>query len=111
MAKVLYFTAGDKPTGPEQTAIDDLLAGRYDVGVRNASESTLYGTHLEPCDFVAGDIPTEYDAVPEWAGPALPADQTIVTDGAAFEVPVTGTYIDTATVTVEDGALTAIVLS
>ncbi len=35
----------------------------------------------------------------------------VLTSGQALEVPVTGTYTDTATVTVEDGVITGIVLS
>ena len=34
-----------------------------------------------------------------------------VSNGAALEIPVTGTYTDTVTFTVEDGQITAIALS
>lgn len=41
----------------------------------------------------------------------LPATQTIVSNGQALVVPVTGTYTDTATVSVAGGVVTGIVLS
>lgn len=42
---------------------------------------------------------------------AVSPDAAIVTNGQALEVPVTGTYTDTATVTVVNGVVTAIALS
>ena len=41
----------------------------------------------------------------------LPATQTIVASGAVLTVPVTGTYVTKATVTVAGGKVTGIVLS
>lgn len=38
-------------------------------------------------------------------------DNAIVSDGQALAVTVTGSYVDTVTFTVEDGEITAIVLS
>lgn len=105
--KVLYFTAAAAPTGPEQAAIDALLAGQYDVQVRNAAQSALYGTKAEPCDFKAGSAPAEYDDVPVWdAGALLPSTSAIVSD--AQELTVGGS---TYTFTVVDGAITAIAVA
>lgn len=41
----------------------------------------------------------------------LPATQTVVSNGQALTVPVTGSYTTTATVTVAGGVVTGIVLS
>ena len=41
----------------------------------------------------------------------LPATSTIVNNGVALQVPVTGSYTNTVTPTVADGVITGIVLS
>lgn len=64
--RILFFTAGKVPTVAEQAQIDALNAMTvpgYSVGVRNGAESAVYSDdNLEPCDFVAGTIPTAYNA-------------------------------------------------
>lgn len=45
------------------------------------------------------------------AAAPLPATQAIVSSGVALTVPVTGTYVSTATPTVAGGVITGIVLS
>lgn len=66
MNKVLYFIAGIKPTVDEQADIDSILAGKFNLFVRNGMAPTNYGTRQESCDFVAGTIPSAYSAKPVW---------------------------------------------
>ena len=64
--KILFFTAGPVPTVDEQAQIDALNAMHavgFNVGVRNTLSSGLYGYGIEASDFVAGTIPTAYNAV------------------------------------------------
>lgn len=84
--KILYFTAGDKPTSGEQAAIDALKAGQYDLGVRSAAQAAVYGPRIEASDYVAGSPPSNYDAVPEWAGTPLPDGTASVANGATVQV-------------------------
>lgn len=118
MKKVLYFLAGDVPTGAEQTAIDKLNAVTsppYAVGVRN----TLHpagDTLLESADYVAGTIPSDYSATPTIDPDNIPnqgltATQAIVDSGVDIVVPVTGTYATKITPTVVGGVITGFVLS
>lgn len=110
--KVLFFTAGSIPTQGELDAIAALQDSvvSLEVGVR--SGVTPDGGSLETADYAAGTIPTAYNALPAWPGvPPVPEGYAVVEDQQALEVPVTGTYTNTATVTVEDGVVTAIVLS
>ncbi len=119
--KVIFFTAGKTATAGEIADIAKLNAvaeAQYSVSVMNGAADTKYGetNRLAPCDFVAGTIPTVYnakdtidpDAIPNQA---LTATQAIVEDAQALAVPVTGTYATTATVSVVDGVVTGIVLS
>jgi hypothetical protein len=67
--KVLFFTAGPVPTADEQAQIDALNAltePGYVVGVRNSKESAAFGAGVEACDMVAGTIPTEFEAKPDY---------------------------------------------
>lgn len=79
MAKrILFFTAGITPTSGELAAIAKL----------NGAANTKYGetNRLVPCDFVAGTVPTIYnaktvvnpDAIPVQN---LPNTQAVVTNG------------------------------
>lgn len=67
MSKILFFIVGNSPTTDEQAEINRLnvlaTAAFSEVGVRTAEESTLYGLNIEASDYVAGAIPTEYNAV------------------------------------------------
>jgi hypothetical protein len=89
--KVLFFTAGITPTPSELTAIGKLNTAAdkpYEVTVMNGAANTKYGetNRLVPCDFVAGTVPTIYnaksvidpDAIPVQN---LPATQAVVTNG------------------------------
>lgn len=63
--KILFFTAGTKATTAEQAQIDALNALNapgFTVGVRNSAENASFGSGIEACDFVAGTIPTAYNA-------------------------------------------------
>jgi len=63
--KILFFIAGKVPTGAEQAQIDALNAlttPGYSIGVRNGAENASFGYGIEACDFVAGTIPTAYNA-------------------------------------------------
>lgn len=63
--RILFFTAGKVPTVAEQAQIDALNAMTspgFSVGVRNSAENAVFGSGIETCDFVAGTIPTAYNA-------------------------------------------------
>ncbi len=121
MQRIVYFTAGTTPTSGELADIAKLNAAAeaaYEVTVANGAANAKYGEtdRLIPCDLVAGTVPTEYNAIDVIDPDAIPArglsdTQAVVENGEALTVPVTGTYTDTATVTVVDGAVTAIALS
>lgn len=92
MAKrILFFTAGITPTSGELAAIAKLNAAAdkpYEVTVLNGAANTKYGetNRLVPCDFVAGTVPTIYNAktvVDPDAIPVqnLPNTQAVVTNG------------------------------
>lgn len=102
--KVLYFTAGVVPTGPELAAIAKFNAAAekpYEVLVMNGAQNTKYGetNRLIPGDFVAGTVPAIYeiedeederiypvidpDAIPVQN---LPATQAVISDGDEFAV-------------------------
>lgn len=118
MQKILYFTAGDKPTAPEQADIDALnalAAAPYEVGVRNATAPALYDPKPEAADFVCGTIPTSHSDAEDFPvfdidNPPtpgnLPSTSAIVSDGQ--ELTVGGS---TYTFTVVDGEITAIAVA
>lgn len=122
MKKVIYFTAGMQPTGPEATAIAKLnaLAGApYQVLVRRgdaARGSDNYGAGADDCDFVAGTVPAAYSAKtvinPDAPPPPdnLPATLAIVGSGLVAGVTVTGSGTK-LTLTVSGGKITAAALS
>jgi uncharacterized protein YjdB len=67
--KILFFTAGPVPTAGEQGQIDALNAltlPGYNIGVRSAIQPASYGHGIEVSDFVAGTIPTAFNAVPNY---------------------------------------------
>lgn len=70
--KILFFTAGTKATTAEQAQIDALNALNapgFTVGVRNSAENASFGYGIEECDFVAGTIPTAYNAKTNYGEP------------------------------------------
>lgn len=101
MQKIIYFTAGPKATTEEIAAIAALnsaAAAPYQVTVRDASAASVgddYGDgRLEPCDFVAGTIPTAYNAKdvvdPDAIPASLPEGSVVnLIDGGATEAPAT----------------------
>lgn len=101
MAKrILFFTAGITLTSGELAAIAKLNTAAdkpYEVTVMNGAADTEYGetNRLVPCDFVAGTVPTIYnaktvvnpDAIPVQN---LPNTQAVVTNAQKI-TGVTGT--------------------
>ncbi len=114
--KVLYFLAGNSATSPELAEIAR-LAPKYEVLVFNGNANAEYGAdRLAPCDLVAGTVPTAYNAKTVLDPAAvvqspLLTTQAIVANAQELVVPVTGTYVTKATLTVVGGVVTAIVLS
>jgi hypothetical protein len=67
--KILYFTAGPVPTAGELADIDvlnTLILPGYSIGVRNGAESGSFGAGIEATDFVAGTVPTAFNARPAY---------------------------------------------
>lgn len=105
--KLIYFTAGILPTNDELTAIGKLNTAAdkpYDVTVMNGAANTKYGEtdRIAPCDYVAGTVPTIYnaktvvnpDAIPVQN---LPATQAIVTNAQKIAgVTGSGTFANIA---------------
>lgn len=98
--RVIFFTAGPLATTNELAAIAKLNAvavAQYEVLVANGSQNAKYGetNRLIPCDFVAGVVPTIYNAkatidpnnIPNQA---LTSTQAIVSNGQKV-TGVTGT--------------------
>ncbi len=118
MQKILYFTAGPNPSGPEQAdiaALNALAAAPYEVGVRNGAEPALYQPKPEAADFVCGTIPTSHSDTEDFpvfdidnppAPGNLPSTQAVVSNGQ--ELTVGGS---TYTFTVVDGQITAIAVA
>lgn len=97
MQKIIFFTVGPKATDAELAAIGKLnsaAAASYEVAVMNG-QAANYGTgRLVPCDFVAGTVPTAYNAKPTVDPDAIPAslpEGSVVNliDGGATEAPAT----------------------
>lgn len=115
MSKILFFIVGNSPTVAEQAEIDRLndlgTAAFSEVGVRTAEESTLYGANIEDSDYVAGAIPTEYNAVTDYGDAhddrplkmdVLPATATIAAAGTQQLQVVKVTGADTLNLTTTD---------
>lgn len=64
MDKVIYFTATVNPTPAEIAEIALFNAANREIAVRSKVPLAEYGGRIEPCDFVAGSVPTEYSAKP-----------------------------------------------
>lgn len=119
--KVIFFTAGTTATAGEIADIAKLNAAaeaQYEVIVANGAANAQYGEtdRIIPSDFVAGTVPTKYNAVDVIDPDAIPNQallptQAIVSDTQAFTTEVSGVFATTATVTVVDNVVTAIVLS
>jgi hypothetical protein len=118
--KIIFFTAGIEPTGPEATAIAKLQARTtpdYSLVIRNRLQSGV-GESVEACDFVAGTVPAsgdydEIDVIDEDAMPPqnLLATEAIVQHNVDIVVPVTGVYATKIKATVVAGVITGFVLS
>ena len=121
MKTVIYFTAGQLATGPEQTAIDAITAvPGFNVKVRSALGANYTGGIPEQADFVAGTRPSAYantTTYPEF-NPASPpaqdvgATQKVLSSGVKFTGPaITGTYVNGYTPTIVNGVVTGLVAS
>lgn len=121
LKKVLFFTAGDVPTTDEKADIAKLNAAAvapYEVGVRSAIRGLGTTGNFEATDYVSGTVPNvaPWNAKPVIDPDAIPnqstsATQAVIDSGVGIVVPVTGTYTDTITPTIVDGAITGFVLS
>lgn len=110
--RIIYFTAGITATAGELADIAALNAAAeapYEVIVANGAANAKYGetNRLIPTDYVAGTIPTIYNAVPTIDPDNLPVSglkdtQAIVTDGEVLDEEGGGTI----TVAVADGVAT-----
>lgn len=92
--KLLFFIAGTVPTVAEQAQIDALNAlttPGYSVGVRSALHNSTYTPNLEACDFVAGTIPTAYNAKTNYgeANAARPVKFALLPATHSFAVSAT----------------------
>jgi hypothetical protein len=108
---IIFFTAGPVATSDELTAIGKLEAATeqpYSVKVFNGLRSPNYGYGIEQCDYVAGTIPTAYDAFDVIDPDAIPGAGGNVEDGQNTLVrDISGTQV-TGTCVVDDGALTRV---
>lgn len=119
MKRIGFFTAGMLATTQEKALIATLnsqAAQPYEVIVMNGQSNPNYGYGKLVCDYVAGTPPAAYAGVPTYdptnpPNPPLPSNKAIVQNAQELTVPVTGTYVTKATVTVVDGVVTAIALS
>jgi hypothetical protein len=117
--KIIFFTASGLPTSGELAAIAALNAYTlqpFEVIVQNGAANPNYGAGKNPADYVAGTVPTAYNAVPVFnpASPpasSLPSTNAIIKSGQELTIPVTGVYISKVTLTVVNGVVTAAVLS
>lgn len=88
--------AGEAITAGDRLGINNFIATKIDGGPYTADKS-----------IAAGDV-----FVARFVGAtSIPATSAVVANGEAVQVPVTGTYVDTVTFTVSDGAITGIALS
>lgn len=117
MKRVIFYAADGILTGPEQAALDKFNAAAqpaFDVLVMNA-KAPAQATPVRAGDYRYGATPADYSALPV-ANPDSPpnllaATQAVVANAQQLTVPVTGTYVTKATLTVVAGAVTAIALS
>lgn len=119
MKRIAFFTAGMTPTTQEAAqiaTINSQAAQPYEVIVMNALANPNYGYGKLVADYAAGSPPSAYSAVPVYnpanpPNPPLVATKAIVSNAQELAVPVTGTYVTKATVTVVNNVVTAIALS
>lgn len=67
--KIIFFTAGNVPTEAEAAQIAALNAKvkpGFLVSVRNTTQSAVFGSGIEACDFVAGTVPTAFNGKPNY---------------------------------------------
>lgn len=120
MPKIIYFTAGDTPTGPETTAINALNAyvpAGYEVVVRNRLASQNFGAGPEACDYVAGTLPAGlpwsgkpvFDPAAPPRPTSLPSTRAVVSNGQKIAgVTGSGTF---ANIVVSGGVVTGVTLT
>ena len=111
-SKIIYFTAGTVPTGPELAeiaALNALAAPRYEVAVRDGSTIRNFGT--ETGDFAGGTVPAvapynTYDTFDSTDAPGeVQPDGTVVVKNSA------GTVSKNATATVAAGLVDHVALA
>lgn len=107
--KILYFTAGPVPTGPEAAeiaALQTLTQAFFEVKVRSAAQSPNYGdstiTGAEACDFLAGSPPSAPGAT---GGAWEDVEEHPIPGAGGAAVVYDGQVIDTYTITVTDGVV------
>jgi hypothetical protein len=90
-SKVLFFTKGPQMTVGEALMFSRLQAKGYDVKIRNSAQNTKYGTTLESCDAIAGEIPAGYEAKPSASIPAVAKPEAFNVFPAAVSLGAAGT--------------------
>jgi hypothetical protein len=105
--KVIYFTAGPVATVDELADIAKLNAATeqpYSVKVFNGAQSPLYGYGKEAADFVAGTIPTVYNAVPVIDPDAIPDPGGVGVGGTVDVTDLQGGTVEVTIDSVDAGA-------
>lgn len=91
--RITFFTAGPIVTAPEQAeidAIEEAIAPRFELRVRNGAASPNFGAGREATDYIAGTAPNVYPDT--FAAVAATGTLTVVTNPAAAEtIAVAGT--------------------
>lgn len=85
------------------------LANQTDAIISNTFSTSISGIAVSPSDDFAS-VNVSSGALQSVAVSLAPT-KTVVTDAQALQVPVTGTYTNTATVSVANGVITGIALS
>lgn len=97
--RIIYFTAGKVPSTPELADIqklNDAAEPAYRVNVMAATGDVKYGDDLKECEFVAGTVPTAYNAKTTIDPDNLPVrglgpTQVVVNNAASITLlPATG---------------------
>lgn len=112
MKRIIFFQAGPVATTEELAeiaAINAFSVNPYEVLVMNALESTSYGAGNVSADYVAGTIPTAYEAITEFdytnpPDPVLIPTKATVADESVLDTDDGGTV----TVTVAENAITGL---
>lgn len=109
--KVIYFTAGSKPTSGELADIallNSLAEPAYVVNVSNGAVDSGLGA-IEVSDYAAGTVPGDYSAVDvfDLTNPPQP-ENLIATQAVVYDTQELVIGLTTYTFTVAGGVITAI---